>query len=128
MLGILVEGNHVDLGRNPTDQTGRGDGILHPVVDIANEHVLEGDPSAALEGEAAQLGHQVRQGIAPCDGHQLLPSLLVRRIEGNGEFGPAGEIGQPPYPWKNTRCGDRDSFGAHPFVQGVQGVTEVASC
>ena len=87
MLGVFVQRNDIDLGRDPADQTSGGTGIIKSIVEAVNQNVFEGDPPTALEGERSQRSHHVVEPVSTRDRHDALASGLVWRVQRQRQLG-----------------------------------------
>src|SRR5690606_34391053 len=78
---VGVEGDHVDVTAKLADQPDQPAGVGVAVVDLAEQHVLEGHSPSAGGRHLADRREQLGDVPAPVDRHDLVADLVGRGVE-----------------------------------------------
>src|SRR5690606_33254266 len=99
-------GNQVDVAEEIAHQHGQLPGQLRMVVDAVHHYVLKGNSTPRL-GHVVPAGvHQLGQGIAHIDGHDLGSDVVVGGVEGDGQGDGQPLFGQAPDGGHQAHRGD----------------------
>ena len=99
--------NHIEKRRSPTQDRHEFPRMLGPIVQLAEQHILEGQTSTVVGKETiGRVDHGLNRNRL-VDRHDLGPQLVVRSMQRDGEMIVCMQLGQPIHRRRQTDGGDR---------------------